>query len=166
MRFIHCPLCGAKLSARILGDEGSVPWCDGCARPWFDSFSTCVIAAVVNEQGEIALLREARNPDREVLVAGYIKPGESAENAVRREVQEELGFQSEAVQLLWTTWHAKADQLMIAFVVRVQKAPFALSCETKSADWAPLSEAVSRVPAGSTALRVTQAALALWKENS
>lgn len=163
MRYVYCPLCGQRLSARVLGDEGSVPWCDGCNRPWFDGFSTCVIAAVVNEEGEIALLREARRPDREVLVAGYIKPGEDAETTVRREITEELGLRPEAVRLLWTVWHAKADQLMIAFLVRVAKAPLKLSRETRSAAWAPLAEAVRRVPAGSTALRVTQAALAAWE---
>ena len=46
MRHTFCPDCGQRLTARALGDEGLVPWCDGCQRPWFDSFSTCIIAAV------------------------------------------------------------------------------------------------------------------------
>lgn len=158
MRFVHCPACGERLTGKSLGDEGLVPWCPHCDRPWFDMFSTCVIAAVVNEQGEVALLREARDPSREVLVAGYIKPGESAEDTARREIQEELGLQIEEIRLHWTTWHPKAEQLMIAFVAQARKAPLMLSCETQSAEWVPLSEAIQRVPAGSIALRLVQAA--------
>lgn len=165
MRFTYCPACGSLLTARPLGDEGPVPWCSGCDRPWFDMFSTCVIAAAVNVRGEVALLREARNPRREVLVAGYIKPGETAEKTVRREIAEELGLRALDARLLRTAWHPKADQLMIAFVARVEDAPFALSCETESAAWAPLREAVARVPEGSIAQRVVQAALDLTEVN-
>ena len=78
MHFTYCPTCGSGLIPRPLGDEGDVPWCECCARPLFDMFSSCIIVAGVNGEGEVALLRESRNPDREVLVAGYIKPGESA----------------------------------------------------------------------------------------
>lgn len=164
MRFTYCPACGTSLSSRILGDEGAIPWCDHCVRPWFDMFSTCVIAAVVNEQGEVSLLREARDPSREVLVAGYIKPGESAENAVRREIQEELGLHAESLHLLGTTYHPKADQLMVAFVVSVRKAPLILSYETQSAAWVKLENAEQRVPPGSIALQVVQSARALFQE--
>ena len=137
-----------------------MPWCEGCGRPWFDMFSACIIAAVVNKQGEVALLREARDPSREVLVAGYIKPGESAETAARREIQEELGLRAENLRLIRTVWHPKADQLMIAFVASVRKAPLILSSETQSAAWVPLEEAPHRVPAGSIVLQTVQAALA------
>ena len=164
MRFTYCPACGAALNARVLGDEGSVPWCDRCGRPYFDMFSTCVIAAVVNEEREVALLREARNPSREVLVAGYVKPGESAEETARREIQEELGLPVEGLRLLETVWHPKADQLMIAFIASARKAPLTLSPETESAAWVPLEEALERVPPGSIALRVTQAAMTLPPE--
>ena len=90
MRYTHCPDCGQRLSARPIGDEGLVPWCESCRRPWFDTFSTCIITAVMNEKGEVLLQRETRRPDREVLVAGYIKPGESAEDAARREIREAI----------------------------------------------------------------------------
>ena len=89
MRYTFCPDCGQRLTARPIGDEGLVPWCESCQRPWFDAFSTCIIAAAMNAKGEVLLQRETRRPDREVLVAGYIKPGESAEDAARREIKED-----------------------------------------------------------------------------
>ncbi|MBQ8654034.1 MAG: NUDIX domain-containing protein [Clostridia bacterium] len=156
MRFIYCPQCGSRLIPRTLGDEGDVPWCEGCSRPFFDVFASCIITAVVNEQGEVALIRESRRPAMEVLVAGYVKPGESAEETVLREVEEELGLTAHSCHACWTCYHPRGDQLMHAFITRVKKADFALSDEIHSAAWVPLQEAVTRVPQGSIAQRLVQ----------
>lgn len=156
MHFSYCPQCGARLIPRTLGDDADVPWCESCNRPFFDMFASCIITAVVNEYGEVALIREARNPSREVLVAGYIQPGESAEAAVRREVQEELGLNAESIEFLWTSYHPRGDQLMHAFITRVCKADIHPSSELQSAAWVPLKEAVLRVPDGSMAQRLVQ----------
>ena len=67
MHHTFCPDCGQRLTARPLGDEGLVPWCENCDRPWFDTFSTCIIVAVMNDQGQVLLQREARRPTMEVL---------------------------------------------------------------------------------------------------
>lgn len=154
MHFTYCPQCGARLIPRTLGDDADIPWCESCSRPFFDMFASCIITAVVNEQGEVALIREARNPSREVLVAGYIQPGESAEEAVRREVQEELGLHAEGIESLWTSYHPRGDQLMHAYITRVRKADIRPSSELQSAAWVPLAEAVQRVPEGSMAQRL------------
>jgi NAD+ diphosphatase len=158
MHFTYCPTCGSRLIPRPLGDEGDVPWCESCSRPFFDMFSSCIITAVVNDKGEVALIREVRRPAMEVLVAGYVKPGESAEETVRREVQEELGLTAESIHFAWTCYHPKGDQLMLAFITRVKKADFAPSSEIQSAAWAPFREALDRVPQGSIAQRLVQSA--------
>ena len=89
MRYKYCPECGAKLNKRQAGDDGLVPYCDNCKRYWFDSFSSCVIVMVVNELHEIALLKQSYISDQyETFVAGYITPGENAEEAATREVKE------------------------------------------------------------------------------
>lgn len=156
MHFTYCPQCGARLISRTLGDDADVPWCESCSRPFFDMFASCIITAVVNEYGEVALIREARNPSREVLVAGYIQPGESAEHAVRREVQEELGLTAESIESLWTSYHPRGDQLMHAFITRVRRSEIRPSSELQSAAWVPLNEALHRVPEGSMAQRLVQ----------
>ena len=93
MRFTYCPDCGSKLGERELGDEGMVPWCDKCGKPWFDMFSTCVIALVANERDEVLLQRQAYISTRYCnLVSGYMAPGETAEEAARREIKEETGL--------------------------------------------------------------------------
>ena len=151
MRFTYCPDCGMKLSSRVLGDEGAVPWCDGCGRPFFDMFSCCVIVLVMNEYEEAAILRQNYlSSQYGTLVSGYMKPGESAEECAYREVAEELGIGLEEVKIVKTWWHGRKDQLMIGFVGRAKKADFKLSSEVDEARWLPVEEALGQVhPKGS-----------------
>ena len=80
MRYIYCPECGRKLTEKEAGDDGPVPYCEGCGKYWFDSFSSCVIVMVVNGEGEIALLTQNYlSTEYKTFVSGFIKPGETAE---------------------------------------------------------------------------------------
>ena len=59
MRFTYCPDCGRKLIDKVIGDEGYVPYCEGCKRPLFDMFSSCVIVLVTDGKGKVVLLRQS-----------------------------------------------------------------------------------------------------------
>lgn len=96
-----------------------MPWCDKCGKPWFDMFSTCVIALVANERDEVLLQRQAYISTRYCnLVSGYMAPGETAEEAARREIKEETGLDIEALELAGTWWFARKGLLMIGFLAR------------------------------------------------
>lgn len=151
MRYIFCPGCGQQLTARALGDEGLVPWCESCQRPWFDTFSTCIITAVMTADGEILLQRESRRPEREVLVAGYMKPGESAENAARREIAEETGLTVTSLRYVASYPHMNGDMLMLGFCAIAEGEVQADSSEVLSSRWCTLDEAVAALRAGSIA---------------
>ena len=85
MKFIHCPFCGEKLVKKCIGDEGMIPYCESCQRPFWDMFTTSIICAVVNECEEIALLRQDYvSTTNYVCVAGIMKLGESAEDTNKR----------------------------------------------------------------------------------
>lgn len=157
MRYTHCPSCGHILTARSLGDEGLVPWCDACSRPWFDSFSTCIIAAVMNSAGEVLLQRESRRPEREVLVAGYIKPGESAEDAARREISEETGLTVTALDYMGSWPHMDGNMLMLGFRAQAEGEARPNSGEVVSSRWCTLTEAVAALREGSIAQQLVQA---------
>lgn len=161
MRFHHCPHCGAKLTTRPMGDEGDVPYCEGCEIPLFDMFSTCIIALVVNEVGEAALLRQNYISDQYYnLVSGYMKPGENAEDTARREVAEELGLTVTGLEQAGTYWFGKKDMLMIGFFAQVKKEPIKRSCEVDLARWVPLGEALGLVhPEGSVSHTLVEAYL-------
>lgn len=151
MHYKFCPQCGKKLGEKKLGDEGNVPYCAKCDKPWFDTFSTCIIALVVNEYEEAALLSQNYISTKyRNLVSGYMQPGETAESAARREIFEELGLSTESLEFLGTYWFGKKDMLMISFAAQVKKAEFKLSDEVDSALWADVREAIDMVhPKGS-----------------
>lgn len=142
MRFTYCPDCGTLLVPRPIGDEGLIPYCEKCEKPLFDMFSTCIIVMVVNEFEEVALLKQGYLSNQyQVLVSGFMKPGESAEECTRREVLEELGIELEQLQIQGTDWFGRREQLMIGFVGRAKKAAFRLSSEVESAQWVPVEQA-------------------------
>lgn len=151
MRFRYCPECGARLVKKEIGDEGEIPYCNVCKRPWFDMFSTCIIALVVNEQDEAALLRQDYISDHYYnLVSGYMKPGETAEETAMREIQEEIGISVTELHPAGSYWFGKKDMLMIGFIARARKDEMMLSSEVEAAVWVPAKKALSMVhPKGS-----------------
>lgn len=57
-------------------------------------------ALVVNEKGEILLVRSSKWSDKFTVPGGHIELGERAEDAIKREVKEETGLDVEPVKLL------------------------------------------------------------------
>ena len=136
MNFIYCPECGSKLSTRNLGDEGAVPWCDNCDKPWFPIFPSAIIALVYNENNEVLLLRQGYISHEFCnLVSGYIKPGENAEETAVREILEETGQVVEELTPVCTNWFAKKDMMMLGYFAKVKARPIRLSVEVDSAEW-------------------------------
>lgn len=86
----HCPRCGAETQPRRGGAERVCP-ADGSQH--FPRVDPAMIVIVTDPAGERALLgRQAVwPPGRYSTLAGFVEPGESAEQAVVREVQEETG---------------------------------------------------------------------------
>lgn len=146
MHFKYCPDCGQKLTERELGDEGMVPWCEKCDKPWFDMFPVATISLVYNDNNEVLLLRQNYiSTQFHNLVSGYITPGESAEECAVREIMEETGQKVEKLELVMTNWFAKKDMMMVGFFAKVHKSPLHLSVEVDSAGWYKPEETLSLV---------------------
>lgn len=158
MHFQYCPYCGSKAENREIGDEGLIPYCPVCKLPLWDMFTTCVIAAVVNENREIALLRQNYvSAAKWVCVAGVMKPGESAEEAVVREIKEELGVQVDALEYVKSYPYEKKEMLMIGYKALVKKADFSLSGEVDAAEWVSYEAAPGRLREGGIAWKLVKA---------
>lgn len=54
----------------------------------------------MNEKGRILIVRSRKWGDKYTVPGGHIELGERAEDAIRREVKEETGLDSEPVELL------------------------------------------------------------------
>lgn len=152
MNFEYCPKCGEKLLPREIGDEGAVPFCIICGRPFFPFSYPCVICLCFDENDNIILIRQSYDNTRYVCVAGYIKSGENAEDTVRREIKEEIGLEAVSMRFMYSRYYEKHDNLMLAFAVRVKGDDFSFSYEVSSAERFTSDEAEQRLSEGSYAL--------------
>jgi NAD+ diphosphatase len=86
----HCSKCGA------LSDVTSAGWtrlCPVCGTEHYPRTDPAVIMAITDPDERILLGRQASWPPlRFSTLAGFVEPGESLEDAVRREVAEEAGI--------------------------------------------------------------------------
>ncbi|MFG6177234.1 NAD(+) diphosphatase [Halomonas sp. THAF12] len=84
-----CGSCGAPAS-RL--DHEFAMHCERCGHRNYPRISPCIITLVTH--GESLLLARSPRfpPGRYSTLAGFIEPGESAEEAVRREIFEEVGL--------------------------------------------------------------------------
>ena len=157
MRFTYCPHCGTKLIRKEIGDEGMIPYCEKCSVPLWDMFTTSIIAAVVNEYDEVALLQQSYvSSSKYVCVAGIMKIGESAEETVIREVNEEIGQDVESLEFIRSYPYEKKEMLMLGFHAKVKKADLVLSKEVDDAEWVPFAEALSKIREGSIAWQLVK----------
>lgn len=157
MHFTYCPHCGNKLTRKEIGDEGLIPFCEKCDVPLWDMFTTSIIAAVVNEQNEIALLRQNYvSATNYVCVAGIMKLGESAEDTVRREVKEEIGLDVEEVKFVRSYPYEKKEMLMLGYKAVVKKSDFTISGEVDSVQWVRFENALDLLREGSIAWQLVK----------
>ncbi|MBR6536945.1 MAG: NUDIX domain-containing protein [Lachnospiraceae bacterium] len=157
MRFSYCPHCGSKLTKKEIGDEGLVPFCEPCNMPLFDMFSTCVICAVTNECGEVALLKQTNlSATRYVCVSGFMKIGESAETSAAREIEEEIGQKVEEISFVRSYPYEQKEMLMLGFHAKVKKNALVLSKEVDDAEWVPFHEALGKIREGSIAWQLVK----------
>lgn len=86
-----CPRCGQQNP-----QVGNIPFrCPSCSFTNFFSPVTAVGGIVVNEKQEVLFVRRAKDPGKGLwgLPGGFVDRGETAEQAVVREVREEIGLQ-------------------------------------------------------------------------
>ena len=146
MHFTFCPHCGARLGSVPFGDDGRVPWCKACHKPFFDIFPVVAITMVVNEEEEVALLKPKYMSEQYYnFVSGYVQPGEAAELCAAREVQEEIGVQARDVHFVCSHWEREQQMLLLGFVARATKGSFTLSEEINAAKWVPVAQALDLV---------------------
>jgi NAD+ diphosphatase len=136
MEYNYCPGCGPKLTLRTAGDDGQLPYCDHCACFCFRTFASCVIVRVADQFNEVALVKMPYlSTHYSSLISAYMQPGETAEQAVQSEVQEELGITVGAVQVAGTYWFNNTGVLMYGYITHVHKQPLKLSDELSTTAW-------------------------------
>ena len=95
----YCPYCGEK-SFRA-GDENYMQ-CDLCRKKFYINASGAVACIIENQDGEILLTRRAFEPAKGMLdlPGGFVNLDETAEDAARREIKEELNLETASIQYI------------------------------------------------------------------
>ncbi|MDX9828341.1 MAG: NAD(+) diphosphatase [Spirochaetia bacterium] len=111
----HCSFCGAALVQGRNLEDSRARVCPSCSRVYFPRISPAVIV-LVNNGEKILLAHNAKMPKgRHGLVAGFVDPGETLEEAVRREVMEEAGIEILTPRYIRSQPWPFPDSLMLAF---------------------------------------------------
>lgn len=119
MSYRFCPQCAQPLHTRLDEGIGRLACADvACGFVHWEN-PTPVVAAVVEHEGHIILARNAAWPvPFYALITGFLeKTDPSPEEAVAREVQEELGLQAQHVSFIGHYPFARMNQLIIAYHV-------------------------------------------------
>jgi len=108
----HCGKCGAPTKNKA--DERAKV-CPACGTVSFPRMSPAVIVAVVRDKS-ILLAHAARFPGAMYSVlAGFVEPGESLEDCVRREVKEEAGVELKNICYFGSQPWPFPNSLMVGF---------------------------------------------------
>ena len=109
----HCPRCGTPTVTVAAGHAQRCP-ADGSEH--FPRIDPAVIMLVTDPDDRCLLARNRRWPERRVsILAGFVEPGESAEQAVAREVQEETAIAVTRVRYAGSQPWPMPQSLMLGF---------------------------------------------------
>lgn len=122
--FSFCPRCGAPLATDHSNEDGKDagrarrPFCSQrCGFVHYDN-PTPVVAAVVEHDGKVLLARNKAWPVTwYALVAGFLERDETPEDAVLREVKEEVGLEGGQPRLIGVYPFTRMNQVILAYHV-------------------------------------------------
>ncbi|MQY03543.1 NAD(+) diphosphatase [Actinomadura macrotermitis] len=121
----YCPRCGGPTETVA---AGHVRRCPADGSEWFPRLDPAVIMLVEDDEGNVLLARGPQWPaDRRSILAGFVEPGESLEQAVVREVDEEVGIAVHDIRYLGSQPWPLPQSLMIGFFARAAGARPALT---------------------------------------
>jgi NTP pyrophosphohydrolases containing a Zn-finger, probably nucleic-acid-binding len=147
-----CTACGAALED---DDRLTARNCPNCGKQYFPRIEPCIIVLITRGDELLLARHRMRNQDMYTCIAGFIEIGESAEQAVVREVREEVGIEIQKLRYVGSQGWPFPDQLMLAYraeyksgEVRVQES------ELYEAKWFTRDALPSHPKAGSMGWRL------------
>jgi len=146
-----CSACGSPLELVALGHRAK---CSGttCALEHFPRVDPAMIV-IVSWQDRCLLGRQASWGDnRWSTLAGFVEPGESLEDAVRREVYEEAGVRVGACSYHSSQPWPFPSSLMLGFCAEAIDPSIRVGCELSDARWFGAAEIIDGIASGGLVL--------------
>ncbi len=145
-----CPRCGGALRSRAAGHELR---CTVCDRAQFPRTDPAVIMAITHGDGDDEAILLGRSPSwpprRYSTLAGFCEPGETLEDAVRREVEEEAGVPVGEVSWFGNQPWPLPASLMLGFTGRALSREIHVDgSEIEDARWWTRAEFLAEVSSG------------------
>lgn len=99
--FSYCPVCG---SAHFVQNNEKSKRCESCGFVFYMNASAAVAAFIVNNSGDLLVCRRGKNPEIGTLdlPGGFIDNNETAEEAICREISEELNAKVNSAKYLYS----------------------------------------------------------------
>jgi NAD+ diphosphatase len=122
--------------------------CPNCGLTRYPRISPAVIMAVVKDGDKLMMARSHRYPPGWYSVlAGFVEPGETAEEAVAREVKEEVGIEVTDIQYFGSQPWPFPDSLMLGFTAKYAGGEIVLEeAEIEDAKWMTAQEMPASIP--------------------
>ena len=133
-----CGICGSKTQS---SSQEHAMRCEACEKNFYPKIMPCVMAFVI--QGDKCLLAKHAGRGRGTLtaLAGFVEAGESAEQAIYREVLEEVGIKTGRQAYFSSQSWPFPGQLMLAYFVEYLEGDIQLEEEEiAEADWFSAAE--------------------------
>lgn len=96
----YCPRCGSNHF--VTHDQGRSFKCEDCSLAYYVNNSAAVAGLILNSKGELLLCRRAFDPEKGKLdlPGGFVEPMETAEEAITREIREEINAKVSKLEYL------------------------------------------------------------------
>ena len=129
---VFCPVCGHRTEAKE-GDWGRR--CPECGHVGYPHLSPATLI-LVQDGPRLLLAQKPGWGTRWSILAGFVEPGESLEECVRREVKEEVGLDVDTLAYAGSQPWPVPHQLMVGFTARyVSGEVLAEAAELERAEW-------------------------------
>lgn len=130
----YCGRCG---DAMALEDGDRALICTACRNTLYPRISPAIIVAITSGH-RLLLARSGHFPGRRMfsVIAGYVEPGETLEDCVRREIREEVGLEVRRIRYFGSQTWPFSGSLMVGFTAEHAGGQIAVDGrEILEADW-------------------------------
>jgi NAD+ diphosphatase len=142
-RVKFCGKCGSKTN---LDDGGHRAFCPNCNSLFFPHTDPAVIVIVTNGQRCLLARQPSWPPKRYSVIAGFVEPGESLEDAVSREVFEETGISLDNITYRSSQPWPFPGSIMLGFSAEAKSTAITLyDKELEDAKWFSREEIIEKV---------------------